>query len=207
MRVLLGITAVLLVLAAIAVGWLLTTGYYALDGARLAAVVLGLTGLLCVGFIARSRHSAAVATLAIGMIVFNYLFVGWVLPSAERLKPVPALAAAFNARASAKAQAGHYSYSLPSFGYYINRTVDDISSIDHATAFFAENHESYAMMLTSTFDALRATGLRLCVAARHPAFTFDAPLTRDADGRLRRGRLLTGQPPEDVLLVTNQCGG
>ena len=88
----------------------------------------------------------------------------------------------------------------------MNRPVEDIGATAHATAFFAENHESYAMMLTSTFDALRATGLPLCVAARHPAFTFDAPVIRDADGRLRPARLFTGQPPEDVLLVTNQCG-
>ncbi len=193
-RALLATSAGLVSAAGLVIGWLFTSGYYALDGARLASAVAIGTGLVSLGLVMRSRPAAAVTTLAGGMIAFNYLFVVALLPSTERLKPVPTLARAFHARATARAQIGQYSYSLPSVTYYLNRRVEDISAVGHATAFFADNHESYAMMRQATFEMLRATGLPLCIAARHPAFTFEP------------GLLVQGQPPEDVLLVTNQCG-
>jgi hypothetical protein len=119
-----------------------------------------------------------------------------VLPGLERLKPVPELARVIAARASPDAQVGFCNVVLPSFVYYLGRPITELDCLAgpaHPVQFFTQYPETWIVTSDSDWEALRPLLPGACVAARRPLFD------------LRLENILTGQPPPDVLLVTNKC--
>jgi 4-amino-4-deoxy-L-arabinose transferase-like glycosyltransferase len=169
-------------------------GYYELDGARFVGVLLAVSGVACVGLVIAGRHRPAVVVMAASFVLFNYVFAARTLPSIERLKPVVPLAETFLRRASPQAELGAYEFMLPSLVYYAGRPVTLLESLDVARAFYANPRGAWAIMDEGRYETLRLAVPHVCVAGRRPR--LDPKL---AD-------VLAGRPPEDVLLVTNECG-
>lgn len=194
---LIGLAAVSAIVTA-AAGWAIVRyfgsgGYYALDGARVAGTLLAVGGVAAAVVARRRLLQPAVAVLAVIVIAFNYVFVARILPSVERLKPVVPLANVFLARASPGARLGSFELMLPSLVYYAGRPVHVIESLDDARTFYG-SAGAWAIMNDDRFEAVRGVVPGVCVATRHPRL----------DPQF--GDVLAGRPPEDVLLVTNECG-
>jgi len=182
--------------------WLFGSGYYAIASVTVAAAILAATGLSAAALIWRGRQAFAVAVIAGGFVLLNYLLVARVLPAMETLKPVPALAATITARASANAQVGFCNVVLPSLVYYLGRPVTELDCpqppggtpvVQHAVEFARQYPEVWILTSEPEWNELRARVPGMCVAARRPLFSA------------RLGDLLTRRPPEDVLLVTTKC--
>jgi hypothetical protein len=178
--------------------WLFTSGYYALAGAWPGAIVISLGALASLIFQWRGRLASAVAALAAGFVVFNYVFVSRILPDVERLKPVPPLARTFNARASADAHVGFFGMDLPSIVFYFNRPAEQIGSLDQAQAFFRDGPQGWMVTDEAGWTALRtrlaeqAPGKKVCVADQHPLLPA-------------RVEDYLSPPPPAVLLITDAC--
>ncbi len=191
--VLTGIAVLCAVLAGL-IGVFFTTGPYRLAGASMLAAVLAVAGVLAFAQLWRRSFASAVMTMAAGFIAFNYLFVLWALPDVERLKPVPPLARVLTERASPAAAVGSFHVELPSFVYYTGRPVERMGDLDQAAAFFAGHADAWMLAGEGEWADLHARVPAACVAARHPQFLA------------KGGDILRGQPPPDVLLLTNQPG-
>ena len=187
--------ALCVLLAAGVLGWL-RDGYYRLDGAVIVAGLLAAGGVGAIGFWLAGRRPLAVATLAAGFIVFNYLFVGRVLPDVERMKPVPPLARTFTSRAAPNAKLAQLNMSLPSLTFYLNRPVPELVSSGDAVAFLGGPDEAWLVTNEETWNEVRAQVPSACLADRRPLFAFDTAKLAD---------LIRGAPPPDVLLATNKC--
>ena len=197
----LGLVGALTVVLAGVGYWLLRDGYFALPHALPVALALGISGAVAVGCVARDRGAAAVAAMAAGFVVFNYVFVTRILPDIERRKPAPVFARAFNEAHAPGARFAHFNMSLPSLVYYIDQPVDGLGSPSQVEAYFRDASEERWLLLTdSDWSILQAHAARpdsriatLCEKARHPLLeaTFDQVLRR--------------APPRDVVLVTNNC--
>ena len=199
-RVIIAVVAALCGVAAVVFWRLFRSGYYELGDASTVAIVLGGASAATLLFLWRRQHAAAFMTLTAGFILFNYLFVCRLLPDAERLKPIPPIAAAFNAQASPGATLHAFNMMLPSLVYYADRPVlEDIPSADYAAALLHGREEVWIVTGGPEWNDIRAQAPEpvSCVAERRHLFAFDARL---AD-------LIAGRPPPDVLLVTNKCSG
>jgi 4-amino-4-deoxy-L-arabinose transferase-like glycosyltransferase len=185
------------VFLAVAIGWVFGSGTYRVEDAIAASVVLGLTGLATCALWAVGRRPTAVFALALGFILFNYLFVSRVLPDVERFKPVPPLVKTFTGRAAPGAHLASLNMSLPSLTYYLNRPVPELASADEAAALLDAGSESWVVTNDESWSAIRQRTSSSCVADRHALFAFDSAKVID---------LVRGTPPPDVLLVTNRCG-
>jgi 4-amino-4-deoxy-L-arabinose transferase-like glycosyltransferase len=162
------------------------------------ALLLGLTGGACVAFWANRRRSAAIAGLAFGFIVFDYMFIARVLPDVERFKPVPAIVQAFTARATPGARIESFNMSLPSLVFYLNRPVPEIGSFEAAAARLAAAEEEWLVTNEDSWRALHERVPGACLSEAHSLFVFDTAKISD---------IITGAPPPNALLVTNKCGG
>ena len=154
------------------------------------ALLLGLTGGAFVAFWMARRRSLAIAALAVGFIVFDYVFIGRVLPDVERFKPVPAIVRAFSARATSGARIESFNMSLPSLVFYLNRPVPEIGSFEDAAARLAAPEEEWLVTNEDSWRALRERQLSSLVtshsssgAARRAAASSNDPIS--GTGRLR----------------------
>jgi hypothetical protein len=92
------------------------------------------------------------------------------------------------------AELGDYKGALPpSLVFYVKRRVQRMGTAEHAASFFMSSNGSWVLVEEANYEDLRAAVPNLCEVARHPVFEAKA---KD---------LLAGQPPPDVILVTNQC--
>jgi 4-amino-4-deoxy-L-arabinose transferase-like glycosyltransferase len=171
-------------------------GYYALPEVLEFAAVLALSGAAALVLWVLAKRVEAVTALAGGFVLLNYLLVGYVLPGVERSKPIPPLVRTLEQRAAPNAKLGYFNMGLQSFVYYANRgRVEDIGIAIQAKAFFLDERESWALMGTEEWEAVRQLVPYVCVVDRHPLSIFDAKMADIVDRR----------PPEDVLLVKNHC--
>ena len=168
-------------------------GAWQLAGAPAAAVTLGVAGAAAVVFGVRGRRWPAVVALAAGLVVFNYILVAVVAPDIERFKPVPAVAAVINARASPDARLAHFEQSLPSLVFYARRPVEELPTFDAAVEALAGDAEVWLLVPERHGAALRARVPSSCVALRHPIFD------------LTPRQVIEGRPPPAVELLTNRC--
>lgn len=190
--VLMAIAGLDVVLAALIVAFF-TNGPYALASAPVLAGVLAVAGVLAFTLLTRRSHAAAVMTIAAGFVSFNYFFVLWALPDVERMKPAPLLAQVVTRRASPAAALGSFNVGLPSFVYYAGRPVEQLDDVDQAARFLTDHAEAWMLAGEGEWTDLHARIPAACIAARRPAF-----LSRGSD-------IMRGQPPPDVLLITNNC--
>ena len=195
LRILLAVVGVLCLACSPLVFWLFGSGYYALPGARVAAVLLGIGAVAMLGGVVSGRARIAVLAMAVTFVTFNYVFVSRVLPGMERFKPVVPLADVLATRATPTSQLGSYHLMLPSLVYYAGRPVQMLDDQAEALEFYRDPRGGWAIMGETEFEELRALLPVLCVASRHPLF----------DAKLRN--VLDQRPLADVLLVTNRCGG
>jgi 4-amino-4-deoxy-L-arabinose transferase-like glycosyltransferase len=188
---------VLCVLLGAAVYWLLGSGYYALADAAVVALVLGAAGVGAAVLSMTRRGDTAVFVLAAGLVVMNYLMVARVIPSLERLKPVPALAQTLAARASPEAQVAYCNMDgLTSLVHYTGRTIaslDCVAGLDPAVQLLAAPAEAWVVTSEQEWSELRLRVPGACAAATHPLF-----VAKIED-------LLERRPPPDVVLATNKC--
>jgi hypothetical protein len=161
------------------------------------ALLLGLTGGAFVAFWMARRRSLAIAALAVGFIVFNYVFIARVLPDVERFKPAPAIVQAFTTRATSGARIESFNMSLPSLVFYLNRPVPEIGSFEDAAARLAAPEEEWLVTNEDSWRALRERVPTACLSEAHSLFVFDTAKISD---------IIAGAPPPDALLVTNKCG-
>jgi 4-amino-4-deoxy-L-arabinose transferase-like glycosyltransferase len=180
-----------------AVIWLVGSGTYALAGAHLAAAVLVLTGAGGAAWWAGGRPRAAVAWLAGGFVIFNYVFVARVLPDAERFKPVPSLVRTIAARAGPDAAVASFNMGLPSLVYYLDHPVPELPSLDEAASWLERSRDAWVVTGEHEWDDLHRRVPGACVAGRQPLFPFD---------NLKLDALHRGEPAPDVVLVTSRCG-
>jgi 4-amino-4-deoxy-L-arabinose transferase-like glycosyltransferase len=169
-------------------------GAWQLAGAGTGAVLLGITGSAVAVLELTRRRAAAIATLAAGFILFNYLFVAVVAPDLERFKPVPAAAATYRERASPGARLAQFEQSLPSLVFYAGRPVEDLPTLDAAAEALAGEAEVWLLVPERHGAVLRERAPSSCVALRHPIFD------------LTPRQVMEGRPPSAVELLTNRCG-
>jgi MFS family permease len=195
-----GVRVVLALLACVAIGIgaliaaYFTSGHYRISSAWFLMAVLVAGGLFALVQLARQRHAAALAGLAAGFVLFNYAFVVAALPDLERLKPVPSLVRVVTERASASAALASFNIDLPSFVFYSGRVVTRMEDDDQAAKFFADHPDAWMLVSETEWRSLQDRVSPLCVAARHSQF-----LAKGSD-------IMRGQPPPDVLLLSNRCG-
>jgi 4-amino-4-deoxy-L-arabinose transferase-like glycosyltransferase len=190
---LLGAVSLLTIVSGVAAFWLFGRGYYQLSGVGAMAVICLVGGVATLWRVARGDRSLAVFTLAATFVVFNYLFVARVLPSAERLKPSVPLAAEIRNRAGDTGRVGAYHLLFPSLIHYLGRPIEEVGSVEHAEAFFAADGSAWVIMSDDSYRELSGVIPGLCVVDRRPL--FEAKL----------GDLVSGKPAADVLLVANRC--
>jgi 4-amino-4-deoxy-L-arabinose transferase-like glycosyltransferase len=191
-RLLLAVGALLSLASAPAVYVLFGSGAYALDGAGLVAIVLAVGSAVALAFVVRARERMAFAALALTFVVFNYVFVGRVLPSWERFKPTPAFAASVERWGEPDDRIGSYHFMLPSLVYYTGRTVHELATVDQVRDFYAAG-PGWVMMTPARYEEVASEVAGLCVVHRHQVF----------GGRLEE--VLVGERVE-VFLVANRCG-
>lgn len=191
---LLGVVAVLTMVAGALCYWLFGSGYYALAGVGAIAAVCVAGGAGTLATLLRGRRAAAIVVLAATFVAFDYLFVARALPSVERLKPSRPLAESILARGGAGGRVGSYHMMFPSIVYYLGRPVAELPDVEAARAFFAPDQPAWAIMGADRFAELSAAIDGVCVVERRPLFEAKA------------SDLLSRRPPADVLLVSNVCG-
>jgi hypothetical protein len=109
------------------------------------AALLGLTGAAAFILWTLAKCQHAIAALAVGFMLLNYIFVGSVLPAVERSKPIPPLVQTINQSAAPNARVGYFKMGLQSFVYYADRgPVEEIGILGQAKAFFHDDRESWA---------------------------------------------------------------
>jgi 4-amino-4-deoxy-L-arabinose transferase-like glycosyltransferase len=194
LRVILAVVAFLTMMVGVLGYWLFNAGYYRLDGIGVVAVVL-VGGSAATGiFLWRGRPMHALAALAAAYVLFNYVFVGRVLPGTERLKPSVPLAAVLAEQAGEHGRLGAYHLLFPSLVYYVGRPIHEIASVEEAQAFYAGAADgAWVIMSPDNYETLREAIPGLCIVDRRPL--FEAKL----------GDIVSRQPASDVLLVTNRC--
>jgi hypothetical protein len=195
LRILLGAVGVLSLVAAGAVFWLLDAGPYAIRDYALLAAVWAATGAVTLGLVLVDRGAHAVTALAAGFILFNYLFVLRALPDAERLKPVPAIAAVLSDQAAPDAVLASWSVSVPSLVYYVDRPVLEVGSLDHAGDLLTGDDDVWLVTRPFEWDALNRRALTACVVMRLSDFAFNARLPE----------IVNGTPPAGLVVVRNRC--
>jgi 4-amino-4-deoxy-L-arabinose transferase-like glycosyltransferase len=194
LAILLGCVSVLTAVLGAAASWLFTDGYYALDGIIWITAVCVVGGVGTLVLVVAQRRFEAICALASLFVVFNYLFVARVLPSAERLKPAVPLAAAIRSQAGDSGAVGAYHLLFPSLVHYLGRPVVELASVEQAQSFFSTHGSAWIIMSADSYRDLSGAISGLCVADRRPL--FEAKLSD----------LISRQPPNEVLLVTNHCG-
>jgi hypothetical protein len=156
-----------------------------------AAIVGGSAALL----LARRHVPAALMTIAATLVVVNWVFVWSVLPSFEKYKPAPGLAAELRTRAGPDDVLVTYNVALPSLVYYLRRHIEVFYDHGPVLELLRSGRPIYLMVSRDDYDrAIKPDEpTPLCRVSSHP--TFDVKLKNV----LARERL-----PE-VWLMTNRC--
>jgi 4-amino-4-deoxy-L-arabinose transferase-like glycosyltransferase len=169
---------------------------YRVDGAQLAGW-LAASGGLVIGVCAwrRQRMPAVAVALAV-FIAFNWVLALRALPSFEQYKPVVPLSRVIERQAMPGDAIVHFDVALPSMVFYLKRHID----IGFDPARFVEQMKSaqavYAVLPANRYDDLKdAFGIPTCVLARQAT----------SDVKLRA--ILELEPPPEVVLISNRCGG
>jgi 4-amino-4-deoxy-L-arabinose transferase-like glycosyltransferase len=166
---------------------------YALDGAAFVGAAATVGGLIALALGIANRSRAALAVVVISLITLNWAFIIRVLPSFERYKPVPPLAAAIHSRLTDGDVVAHYNVALPSMVYYLGRHIEILFDREKFLGLMHGPQRVYAVLSASDYEQLSAELRGTCVLDQRPTVNIKlkAVLARD--------------PLPEVLLITNRC--
>jgi hypothetical protein len=165
-----------------------------IDGARAAAMIAIVGGLVVAILPWRRRYAVAVSAALLVFIAFNWILAVRALPDFERYKPVVPLSRIIEQRAGPADVVAHFDVALPSMVYYLRRHIAGGLDEGAFTQLLRSDRRVFAVLPADRYEALKATmGVETCVIGRH--------LTSD----IRLRSLLERQPPPEVLLITNRC--
>jgi 4-amino-4-deoxy-L-arabinose transferase-like glycosyltransferase len=168
---------------------------YELSGSAALGSAAIIGGLAALGLSRSASVSAGAVALAGSLIVLNWIFVLRVIPSFERYKPSPPLAAFLAERAGPADVIAHYQVALPSMVYYLRRHID--VTYDRATflEMLRTKRPLYAVLSATAYEGLRTeAGIETCLLARQP--TFDVKLKN----------MIAREPLPELVVITNHCG-
>ena len=165
-----------------------------IDGARAAAMIAIVGGLVVAVLPWRRRYAVAVSATLLVFIAFNWILAVRALPDFERYKPVVPLSRIIEQRAGPADVVAHFDVALPSMVYYLRRHIAGGLDEGAFTQMLRSDRRVFAVLPADRYEALKETmGVETCVIGRH--------LTSD----IRLRSLLERQPPPEVLLITNRC--
>ena len=185
-------------LALVAVGLLyvfrLNANVYDVDGVVLVAAVGMLGGLATLALAAAGRwHKGLLAFLTAGILI-NWILVLRVLPSFEKYKPVPPLAAFLEPRLRPDDVVAHYSVALPSMVYYLRRHIDVTYDRDTFVEIMRQPRRVYGILWTEEYARLKdAFGVPTCAIHRAPSFN------------IKIGAVIRQEPLPELVVITNRC--
>ncbi len=167
---------------------------YQLEGIVPVAVVAILGGIAALGLSAIGRwHKGLLAFIAAGVLV-NWILVLRVLPSFEKYKPVPQIAAFLEPRLQPGDVVSHYSVALPSMVYYLRRHLDVTYDRETFLRIMRQPARVYGVLWTEEYERLRNDiGLPTCAVYRTPAFN------------IKLGAVIKQERLPEVLVITNRC--
>ncbi|MDQ3418878.1 MAG: glycosyltransferase family 39 protein [Acidobacteriota bacterium] len=167
---------------------------YELEGIVPVAAVAILGGLAALGLAVIGRwHKGLLAFLAAGVLV-NWILVLRVLPSFEKYKPVPQIAAFLEPRLQPGDVVSHYSVALPSMVYYLRRHLDVTYDRDTFLRIMQQPARVYGVLWTEEYERLRNDiGVPTCAIYRTPAFN------------IKLGAIIKQERLPEVLVITNRC--
>ena len=167
---------------------------YQLEGIVPLAGVAILGGLAALGLSAIGRwHKGLLAFIAAGVLV-NWILVLRVLPSFEKYKPVPQIAAFLEPRLQPGDVVSHYSVALPSMVYYLRRHLDITYDRDTFLRIMRQPARVYGVLWTEEYERLRHDiGVPTCAIYRTPAFN------------IKLGAIIRQERLPEVVVITNRC--
>ena len=165
-----------------------------IDGARAAAMIAVVGGLVVAILPWLHRHGVAVSAALVVLIAFNWILAVRALPDFERYKPVVPLSRIIEERAGPDDVVAHFDVALPSMVYYLRRHIEGGLDQDTFTQLVRSDRRVFAVLPADRYEALKGSfGVESCVIGRH--------LTSD----IRLRSLLERQPPPEVLVISNRC--
>jgi 4-amino-4-deoxy-L-arabinose transferase-like glycosyltransferase len=167
---------------------------YALHGAAFVGGAAAVGGTAALGFALFNRARVALAVVLVSLVTLNWVFIIWVLPSFERYKPVPPLAAAIHDRLDGGDVVAHYNVALPSMVYYLGRHIEILFDRDAFLKLLRGERRVFAVLSATDYTEIaQRSGVPTCVLDRRPTVNIKlkAVLARD--------------PLPEVLLITNRC--
>ena len=167
---------------------------YPIRGAQASALITMAGGVLVAGLPWLRRHVAAVLTVLVVLIGFNWILALWSLPSFEQYKPVVPLSRAIAAKAGPTDVIAHSELALPSMVYYLRRHIEDDLYPDQLMELLRSDRRVFAVLPADRYEASKAQyRVETCIVARQ----------KTADIKLRS--LLERWEPPEVLVITNRC--
>ena len=167
---------------------------YPIAGAQASALITMAGGLLVAGLPWLRRHVAAVVTVLVVLIGFNWILALWSLPSFEQYKPVVPLSRVIEQKAVPADVIAHSEVALPSMVYYLRRHIEDDLYPDQLAELLRAERRVFAVLPADRYEALKADyRVEACVVARQ----------KTADIKLRS--LLERWAPPEVLVISNRC--
>jgi 4-amino-4-deoxy-L-arabinose transferase-like glycosyltransferase len=167
---------------------------YALRGAAFVGGAAAVGGALALALALLNRARAALVVVLVSLVTLNWVFVIRVLPSFERYKPVPPLAAAIKKRLGEGDVVAHYNVALPSMVYYLGQHIEILFDRDAFLKLVRGEQRVFAVISAGDYEEIaRDAGVSTCVLDRRPTVNIKlkAVLARD--------------PLPEVLLITNRC--
>jgi hypothetical protein len=168
---------------------------YVLAGSGAIGMAAMLGGAAAIWFSSRRRFAPALLSVAMALVVANWIFVVRLLPSFEAYKPGPGLAAALQPRAGPDDLIVTYNVALPSLVYYLRRHIEVFYDNGPVLDLIASGRPLYVMMTSYDYEEKikPAIARPLCQVTAVPTF----------DVKLRN--VLSRQRLPEVLLLTNRC--
>jgi hypothetical protein len=167
---------------------------FAIDGARAASLIVIAGGVLVATLPWVRRHFAAVSSVLVVLIAFNWILALWSLPSFEQFKPVVPLSRIIEQKAGPADVIAHSELALPSMVYYLRRHIEDDLYPDQLMELLRSDRRVFAVLPADRYEATKAEyGVETCIVARQ----------KTADIKLRS--LLERWAPPEVLVITNRC--
>lgn len=167
---------------------------FAIEGLTPAALMALASAMAIAILMVKRQAAAALVSLAIVFVAFNWILVAKVLPSFERYKPVVAFSDLIRQQAQPGDTVAHFEAAMPSMVFYLHRHIDLVEDQQAFVKMMQSGRPVYVVLPERRYEELSpAFSVRTCVLDRRPA----------ADVKLRD--VLAGRGPASLVLVTTRC--